>query len=495
MSAVIGSNLAARIAGFARAKVLEKKATRAGRYPRPLYDFAQRIKRLTQFPKGEVLEPLKGVAGNLSGQSWAGSDSMQAAQQIQNGMMLSFNSANFFDAIYWPFDDLRKASGVTILPNDNGKTLDARVVRRDKGGERIIYDRMSEDTESFLDRMIQLIDIRMQRQAATAKDLVGVNSMIQVNQTGNYAGISRERVPEVQNVCFAGNDGNGTTPAWMGARGTTGTSGTLLTQLEEFMTQIRTGAAMSGLPKGKFLARGGRGFIKKLKAQMRVDGLQFNVEAANMSSKLNLMITDERLGLGGPDVEFVWDPTLDYLDVIATSEKGLGVSQISVTFGGTTWTRTPTAVAYVTAAGAIDKIVVTDPGAGCVAPGSVTVTLGNAGSGISAAFQAYHFASSSGTGKTQVDADDSRIGSMDYVEVTTAGSGYPVTGVASNFTDRLYVHYEPSWKYLVQEGLDEYLSIPADDPRARKIEQQFDHTDCLVCNCPRANGVLVAASS
>lgn len=495
MAAVIGSNLAARIAGFSRAKVLEKKSTRAGRYPRPAYDFAQRVKQMTQFPKGEVLVPLKGIAGNLSGQSWSGSDSMNSAQQIQNGMLLSFNSANFFDAIYWPFDDLRKSCGVTILPNDNGKTLDARVVRRDKGGERILFDRMTEDTESFLDRMVQLIDIRLQRQAATSKDLVGINSMIQVNQTGNYAGISRERVPEVQNVCFAGNDANGTAPAWMGARGTTGTSGTLLTQLEEFMTQLRTGASMSGLSKGKFFARAGRGFIKKLKAQMRLEGLQFNVEAANMSSKLNLMITDERLGLGGPDVEFVWDPTLDYLDVIAASEKGLGVSQISVTFGGTTWTRTPTAVAYVTAAGAIDKIVVTDPGAGCAAPGSATIALGNVGSGTSFAGQAYHFASDSGTGKTQVDADDSRIGSLDYVAVTTPGSNYPTTGVASNFTDRLYVQYEPSWKYMVQEGLDELLSIPADDARSRKIEQQFDHTDCLVCNCPRANGVLVAASS
>lgn len=492
MSAVIGSNLAARIAGFANAKALEKRAVRASRYKRPLRDFFESRKKLTQFTGGEVLVPIKEPAYNLSAQKWSGSDTLNNPVELNPGMLASFTPSNMFWPVKWGFDELRKVCGVTIIPNENGaQSADARVYHRDKASERILYDKLAEDIESEADRADENVDVEMHRQGSTAKDLAGLNSILPIQNIGNYGGIDRAKVAAVQHVLFAGNDGNGTAPKHMGARGIVGTNGTLLGQLETFIRQLRSAAATCGLPSGRWKAFAGTGFLDKYKFEMRRIGIQWNMDASKNGGKLNLLLTDDRLGVD--DFDLAWNPTMDQLDTIAASEVGLGLSQLSVTFSGGGATRQATAVAYVSAGGGIASIVVTDAGEGYTS--APTVTIGNAGGGSAATFQAYVFSASTGTGLTQVDGDDVRLGRLNYVAVTAAGSGYPTTGTAAPFTDRLIALYEPSWEYLVQNGLDMRTSIPADNPRARYIEQQRDHTHCLVCKCPRVNGIIVASST
>jgi hypothetical protein len=491
VSAIVGSSMAARIAGFARSKVLEKRINTPGRYPRPLVDFYDSRKKKTQFVGNEVLVGIKEPASNLSSQKWAGSDTLNNAVELNPGMMASFTSSNMFSSIKWGFDDLRKSCGVTILPNDNGaQQVDGRVYRRDSSSERVLYDKLTEDIESMTDRFSELRDLEVHRQGATAKDLAGLNAILPIQNAGNYGGLDRGKIPVVQHVVFAGNDGNGTNPPWIGARGVVGS--TLLVQLEEFFTQLRAAASTCGLPKGKWRCFVGRGFLKMLKAELRSNKMQFNVDAEKGDSKINLLITDERLGLSSPDLSMEWDPTLETLDVIAAAEVGIGPSQIALTFNGGGATRQAKGLIYVTAAGALDKVVITDQGEGyTTAP---TVALGNVGAGVGGAVTVTVFKETAGAGLTQVDADDVRIGRIATVAVT-AGAGYPTTGTAAPFTNRLYALYEPSWQYLVQDGLDQYLSIPSDNPRARMLEQQLDHTHALVCNCPRVNGVFAASAT
>jgi hypothetical protein len=146
----------------------------------------------------------------------------------------------------------------------------------------------------------------------------------------------------------------------------------------------------------------------------------------------------------------------------------------------------------VTAGGALDKLFITDPGVGyATVP---TVTLGNAGGGTGGSVsQVKIFSTSSGAAFTTVPSDDVRIGRVDAANFTiVAGSGYATTGTAAPATNRLYALYEPAWEYLVQEGMDNFLSIPADNPRGRQLEQQWDHTHALTNCCPRVNGILVA---
>lgn len=492
MAAIIGSNLAARIAGFANAKAIEKRAIRAGRYKRPLYDFIQSKKKLTQFTGGEVLVPIKEPAYNLNAQKWSGSDGLNSPVELNPGMLASFSTSNMFWPVKWGFDELRKVCGVTIIPNENGaQSADARVYSRDKASERILYDKLAEDIESEADRAEENVDLECHRQGATAKDLAGLNAILPIQNTGNFGGIDRARVAAVQHVLFAGNDANGTAPKHMGARGVVGTNGTLLGQLEAFIRQLRSAAATCGLPAGKWKAFAGSGFLDLYKFEMRRLGLQWQADASGKGGKINLLLTDDRLGVD--DFDLIWNPTQDQLDTVASSEVGIGLSQLTVTFSGGGATRQATGVAYVTAGGGIASIVITDPGEGYTS--YPTVAIGNAGGGSAATFQAYVFNAGAGTGLTQVDADDIRIGWVNYVAVTGAGSGYATTGTAAPFTNRLIALYEPSWEYQVQNGLDMRTSIPADNPRARYLEQQRDHTHALICKCPRVNGILVASST
>jgi hypothetical protein len=491
MPAVIGSNLAARIAGLARQKVLEGVA-KSGRNPRPLLDFALSRKRTGQFTGNGVMVGIKEVAHNIAAQTWSGDVTLQDPAEVQNMLMAEFKPSNMFANMKWGFDDLRKASGVTIIPNDNGAmSADARQFARDPSSERVLYNRLTEDMESFEDRTQQLIDLALHRPGtASTDDLTGLFSLLPLNNAGTFAGLSRELNPSCQHVVFAGAIIEQAGIPWMGARGTTGASGTLIAQLEKFIRTLRNQAYMSGLPRGKWKMIGGSGFFDKFKAQARLENLQFNLNADAKNSMVNILLTDERLGLNGDDMQMVLDYTLDAMDTDYSSEIGLAPSQLTLTFsGGTGGTRAPKAFANVTA-GVITSVTVVDRGAGYTATPSIAI--GNGGSGSGGSITCTVFSATTGVGKTQVDADDVRIGQLATVTIANGGTGYPTTALAAPATNRLIALYEPAWEYHVQEGLDNLMSIPADNPRARRLEQQWDHSHALINRAPRCSGVFVA---
>lgn len=505
MPAVIGSSYAARIAGLARQKVLEKRVL-SGRNPRHLTDFFDGRKKMSQFTGGGVMTPIKEPAFNVNAQEWSGAVTLQDPTQIQNMLMAEFAPKNIFSNFYWPYDDLRKVSGVTILPNQNGaQNADARAYARDPSSERVLYDRLTSDMESFEDRVSQLRDLALHRPGTSSSDaLPGLLALLPINNTGNFGGLSRESVQAVQHVVFAGGLAAQAGVPWIEPAGTTGTNGTLLTQLEKFIRVLRNAAFTCGLPKGRWKLFGGSGFYDKLKAQCRLEKVAFNIDASSGSSKLNLLLPDERLGLSTDDMDMVLDYTLDQLDVEFASEIGLAPSVVTATFaGGTTGHadfRLPKGYVVLTSTGALSKLVITDPGnklAGTAGTGhtEVTVTFSAPSSGSTGTVTLKYFANATDAHVTTADSDDVRIGQIDgTATVVTAGdSVYPTTGIAALATNRLYALYEPAWEYMVQEGLDNYMSIPADNPRARQLEQQWDHTHCLVNCAPRCSGVFVAA--
>lgn len=522
MSAVIGSNQAARIAGLARQKVMEKSLVKAGRNPRPLINFFDSRKKPSQFTGNGIMVGIKEIAVNINAQKWSGIPTLQGANQIQNTLFAEFKSSNMFANMQWGYDDLRKASGVTILPNDNGaNTADGRQYSRDNNSERVLYNRITEDMESFQDRTEQLRDMEVHRPGATADDLTGLFAIMPMNMIGNFGGIDRATNVAVQHVLFAGDVTEQSGVPWIGAKGTTGVSGTLLSQLEKFIRALRTAAFSCGLPKGKWKLFGGSQLFDKLKAQLRLEKVAFNIDASSGDSKLNLLITDERLGLSSPDLDLVLDFTLDQMDTDFASEIGLAPSNVTATFSGGTFENATAAGAVIggsgpnagqvarhakgfvvtTAAGAIGSsggagtaggLFIVDPGCGYLtAPTCTLAGSGTLGVITPAIFQV---AVQSGT-ISNVPTDDARIGRVDAARsvTTTLGSGYGAVGLAAPASSRLYALYEPSWDYLVQEGLDNYMSIPADNPRGRQLEQQWDHTHALTNCCPRVNGVFVAS--
>jgi hypothetical protein len=505
MPAVIGSSYAARIAGLARQKVLEK-LVKSGRNPRHMLDFFDGRKRMTQFTGNGVMSPIKEPAFNVNAQEWSGAVTLQNPTQIQNMLMAEFKPANLFSNFYWPYDDLRKVSGVTILPNQNGaQTGDARAYARDPSSERVLYDRLTADMESFEDRVSQLRDLAVHRPGTSSADaLAGMLALLPINNTGNFGGLSREAVQAVQHVVFAGDLTPQAGVPWIDKAGTTGGSGTLLTQLEKFIRVLRNAAFTCGLPKGRWKLFAGSGFYDKLKAQCRLEKVAFNIDAGSATSKLNLLLPDERLGLSADDMDMVLDYTFDQIDVEFASEIGLAPSTVVATFAGATTGhadfRLPKGYVVLTAAGALSKLVITDPGnklAGSAGTGTTALTVSftapSSGSGHSMALK--YWSATANANTSTADADDVRIGQIDgtATAVTVGTSLWAVTGMAASMTNRLYALYEPAWEYLVQEGLDNFMSIPADNPRARQLEQQWDHTHALVNCAPRCSGVFVAA--
>jgi hypothetical protein len=495
MAAVIGSNTAARIAGFANGRVLEKMAVKSARYPRPLRKLMEDRKQKTQFAGGELLVTVKEPAINVGAQKWSGTPTMQNPVNVQPGMLASFTPSNMFSAFQLGLDDLRKSTGITVIPNDNSHNgdIDVRAIRRDPSAERVLYQKIAEDLESFVDRCDELIELEGMRQGATVDDLAGLNAILPIQNTGNFGGISRASVPAVQHVIFAGNDAGATVPQWMGQRGVSGAN--MLLQLEKFFRQLRAAAATCGLPKGRWRVGAGTAWLDLFKTSMRAQNMQFQIDGTMPSSggKVNLLLTDERLGLGSADVQLEWWPVLDTMDLLYSAEVGVGLSQLTVTFAGGGATQQARGIAYVTAAGVISNVIVTDPGVGYTS--FPTVTIGNAGGGTGATFQANVYVTGTGTGLITVPADDARIGRLGTVTVTAGGTGYAATNVASPFSNRMYAIYEPALDYWVQDGLDNRLTIPADNPRARIIEQQWDHTHCLTIKAPRTCGVFVASAT
>jgi hypothetical protein len=288
---------------------------------------------------------------------------------------------------------------------------------------------------------------------------------------------------------FAGAAG-GTNAPNVRPSGTTGASGTLLDTVRRAMRQCKRYMANSGLPMGSWRFFAGEGFIDKLAAEYQRIGITWNKDASKGGQGgVDMVLMDEDLDRVGR-IPLMWDPTLGLMDDLYSAEQAAGVSQLTVTFSGGGGSGAK-GVAYVNAAGQVSAIVVTDPGSGYTS--QPTCTLGNVGGGTLATNAVFFYDDSAGTGAVVVDADDARIGQIAYVTVTAPGSGYPTSAAVSlKFDDCAYLVHD-SWDLGYPMNKEGLITGPADDPRKRNVEVQYDSKEVILMRFPRANAVIHAA--
>jgi len=460
-----------------------KAVLRGEREKRPLLHWAEKVSRDVGFAGEKLIHHLKFDPG-LTMQTWAGEDTLQDAKAINNLIQIETPYSNWFTNMKLVHDHYKKY-GFTILPNSMGNSVKGRVKAMSGAEFERLVRTVDEDIESFDDSWDMKADLMLHRQGTASTDTVGLAGILPANMLGSFGGHYRTREPLIQHVCFAGAAG-ATGVNSIGPSATISTDsakGTLIQTLEKALMLVKSRAALSGIKGGRFVSFAGSGAIEKLRREYRAWGIHYNLDAAS-PGKVDLLILEEDLVFGRLPV--IWDPTLDQMDVIAASERALGLAGGSVAFSGGAGSGAK-AVVYTSAAGAITDVVVTARGSGYTS--APTVAVSGLGAGTGATFQAYVYSASSGTGLVQVEADDNRIGQVAYVAVTAAGSGYTSASYI-DFTDCIYILWEPSWELRPQEGLDKYISIPPDSPRVRSTEVQCDGTYFWRCLYNRAQAVI-----
>lgn len=462
----------------------KKKTPFADRQARPLTYWLMGLKQSTGISGDFVSKTIKYDA-DLTLSTWSGDTTLPDPESIHNHITIDFEYSNFFMAYKLVHDEYRKF-GYTILPNGTSQSVRGRVRHMSDTEYETLKKKLDEDLESKDDSWERKLDLALHLQGTTSDDLPGLNALMPIANTGLFGGHERARNPMLQHHVFAGE----VTEALSGTKriqgaGTTGASGTLKRRLEDILRYLGSFAAGSGMKSGRWVIFAGTGAINKLKDEYERIGITWNRNAGG-GGKVDLTLMDNDLEIGGNPI--IWDPTLDLMDSVATSEQGVGISggTVSLTGGGGSGAN---AVVVVNASGVITDVIVTNSGSGFTS--APTVGVSNLGGGSGATFQAYVYSDSSGAGLVTVDAADKRIGKLAYVEVTGGGSGY-TAGTPVSFTNRFYLLYEPAWEMLHQDGMDRHMSIPADQPRKRSTEVQCDATYFLTQCLPVVNGIVEA---
>jgi hypothetical protein len=421
-----------------------------------------------------------------SGQTWKGDVTLQTPGEIRVHHMFAFKGFNFFDNHKLINDHLA----------DQGYIVDANTQYgpgnpRFKGSQnqyQLLKQLVQDKVDGFIDRISYNKDLQYHRVGANPTDCDGLMAMLPLSMTGQFGGIERAGNPWAQHIVAAGAAGGTNAPNILPSA-TIGASGTLLTTIQKVYRQAKRYVVRSGHAAGKWRIFGGERALDKVSSEYQRIGVQWNKDAARGGEGgVDLTMLDEDLKLGRIPVG--WDPTIDAIDELFPAERQNGVSQLTVTLSGGGASRQGRAVAYVNAAGEVAAIVVVDPGAGYTSAPSIAI--GNAGGGTGATFQAHWFGTgSAATGKVIVEADDVRIGRLSHIEVTAPGSGYATTGaVTLQWTDCLFLLWEPSWCLGYRGTKGGSFSKPAEDARKRNVEHQYDSYEGVICDFPRANAVI-----
>jgi hypothetical protein len=466
------------------------KTVWADRVKRPLYYYLESIRKPTALSGDGVDFIMKFAASNLSLTTWAGDVTLPNAGSINNHVKWRAKYANFFMAFSVVFD-FYKQLGFTIVPNDS--TQDPNSLIKPMSGQEYsqLKSKLLEDLDSLADQWERLMDMAHHRQGTLSTDLVGLNGLLPASPKGLIGGFDRTRNPLFQHIIAAGS-GAGLPAGTKHLFGslTTGTSGNACQNLETIFTRLRANAAGSELPSGGWKIFGGMGALNKIKdSYFKQRNVQFQSAAGRKSrGKVDMLLMDDDIQVAGMD--FIWDPTIDDMDGVAASERPVGMSPGIVTFSGGGGSGAAAAL-IVNTAGAVDSIVLTERGSGYTT--QPTAAISGAGGGTGATLKVWWHkvtASPSGAaGEIGVDADDSRAGTIAYVEVTAAGSGY-TAGTLLNFTDMAWILYEPALCPLYQEGLNKNISVPPQSARNRKAEIQCDATHIFGLRAFRVNAVI-----
>lgn len=488
MAAIIAASFASELQAAAIANRITKgKPIKVDSESRPFSAWLEKscAKPVPLLHNREEVELMKRPDGE--GQTWSGNVTLKTATEIHVHKILSYTGYNFFDNHLLVNDNLAQ-QGFTIAPNSqygNGTPRFSGTKSEYIQLKNLVQDKI----DGFMDRISYNKDLLIHRQGTNPTDPSGLMAILPLSMEGNIGDLSRSANPDVQHIVAAGAAG-GSTASNIRPSATIGESGTLLDTINWALRQAKRYVVKSSLQQGSgWKVFAGEAALDKLAFEYRRQNITWNKDAAKGGAGgIDMVITDDDLKIGMMPV--MWNPTQDAIDDLYPSDKQNGVSQLTVAFSGGGATRQGRAVAYVDAAGTVVGVVVVDPGAGYTS--APTVTIGNAGGGTGATFTAnWYGAGGAATGKVIVDADDVRIGQLAGVTVTAPGSGYATTGaVTLNYSDCLYLLWQPSWVLGYRGKKGGSYSIPAEDPRARNVEHQYDSTEVLMNQFPRANAVI-----
>jgi hypothetical protein len=325
-------------------------------------------------------------------------------------------------------------------------------------------------------RFSELLEQAYFKQGASYKEPIGVNGQFPIVPIGSLYGHSRNTTPVMRHLTVGG---------------TIGASGTLVPNHRTMFRQLNENTVNSGI-SGEWVCLAGGGFMDGYASEVERLGLSRNADVSGIK-KADVVLLDEALRIG--NIKPTWWPLLDRADTLFASEKGLTAATNLVTFSGGGATRQATGFAMATAGGAISSIVITDPGAGYTsAPTIAIASVTGLTSGTNIVPKVY--SASSGAGLVQVAADDYRIGQLarvtdasDNVIFGSAVGAAATAGAAINFTNRAYWFFKPAMKYLIGNGVDRRIVVPADPARTRSSELQMETLSYFYNRLPNAFAV------
>lgn len=445
---IVESDAVSAIA-MSTSKTYKKSTLKVDWKPRPLLQLAEAMKGQEGINgvDGEIIETVQTVP-NLTSQTWRGTDSIISAQKPRGNIQFATGYVRHVLPISFDHDEWLQR-GIKIIPHTGGD-VQGKIKKMGKGNCDRIADMLWDYTlkgvhKAFDDNQDRLLH----SQGTTAKDPLGLNGMLPIAITGSVYGHNRAFTSQVQHLVRGSS---------------TGTNGTILSDIESDRRELDIRNANSNIGS-EFIWIAGGEWIQGYKDQHRTLG-KFDLNPAGQV-KLDGVILDSAVRIGTEDV--IYDPTLDEMDILYSSEKGIAISPSAVTFsGGGSPTRQATGYAVVSSGGAITAIIVTDPGAGYTSAPTVSVATGS-----SATFTPRIYSTSSGASFVTVAADDVRIGRLADVTVTAGGTGYGV-GDAPKFARRAYRIPRKAFTYKIGSGTEREVTHPADARAVRSSELQIE---------------------
>lgn len=447
--------------------------------------FVDQIRKYENFGASET-ETIKEMQAPTAS-TWTGDATLPAATTTRDLKQVSFIPFNLTDCEKIIVDEFA-SEGIYLrhpsaMPNTN-----QRIISDNPQGDWVKINKMLDDRiESLYAKVETALADQYLGFKQSSTDCVGLFSMFPFVMTGNYGGLSRQYNPSVQhNIAMGSNvSGNANLGSATNIKGTvvTGAPGTttFFSTVKGLLRQAKMYAGTSGLKGGKWRCFAGGAALDSVENIYRLANLQFNADSARSGGKVDLMLADSDLMIGRIEPEY--EPDFARGDTLYSSLKPRGIGQAIATFsGGTGGTVVPTGVVNVSSSGTVTSISLTNPGAGYTAAPTIAITTG--GTGSSATAECTVYSASSGSGLTQVDADDARIGQVATITITNAGSSYNVPGLI-NFDNLLVFVYEPAWEAMSPHKDLDRTATWVPDGRHPNAEIQVHHRGMLKCVCPR----------
>jgi hypothetical protein len=454
---MVSSDIVSRVAMAAQKTYIKNNRAKIGFNTTPLLELCEEVKE-SHAVSGQDGEIIDGVTTmpELNSQFWRGDDTIINAQDINGD--IAFATQYFRDVLPVKLQhDEWLQKGYDIVPHMDG-SIESRVKKIGKAGlEKLHDDLVQHEMGKVNARFNDNLEIALWRQGASSKEPVGVNAWMNLVPTGLVYGQDRAVVPEMRHYVVGSQ---------------VGVSGTLLTDLATMFRVLGERSANCGM-SGEWVPIAGSDWLTAYRQECERSGIQRNTEMAGVK-KMDGVVLDSALMVGTLKPRYAF--TLDRLDTIAVSERGVYLSNVTATFSGGGATRQATALVLVNGAGQIADIIIVDGGAGYTS--APTLTLGNVGGGTGATFACLWFGTGgAATGKQIVATDDFRVGRLADVTISAVGSGY-TAGDAPTFSKRCYFIFKPGLKYKIAKGgngpIERRVTVPADPARSRSSEFQIE---------------------